>query len=106
MAIDFEKEFDNFVTATNSSAIKDIYSIIPSLSQEQQEILLSLEYFIEKYKIAPLRKFIDNYLLNMKQNKNLGFLSSMNMKSLLKAYTADDMLRGVKANVSHALEDK
>ena len=106
MAIDFEKEFDNFVTTSNSSAISEIYAIIPSVTQEQLQILLNLEFFIEKYDIKPLKKFLENYLNNMKKNKNLGFLSSMNMKSLLKAYTAEDMIRGVKANVSHQMEDK
>jgi hypothetical protein len=100
MAIDFEQEFEKFIIDSSGSAIKDIYSIIPSLSQEQIQIYLTLQYYIEKYDAKPLKKFLDDYAMSMKKNKNLGFLSSMNMKSLLKAYTVDEQLRGIKINTN------
>lgn len=103
--VDFEKEFSDFVNTSGSSPIKDIYTIIPSLNQEQLQILLLLQYYIKKYDLLDLKVFLDNYLSNMKTNKNLNFLSSMNMKSLLKAYTQDELIRGIKVNSSTIKEE-
>lgn len=102
--IDFEKEFEQFVTDDSGSAIRDIYTIIPSMNQQQLKIISTLKYYANKYNNKELLEFINDYLINMKKNKNLGFLSSMNMKSLLKAYTADEMIRGIKASVNHMEE--
>lgn len=98
--IDFDSEFEKFVAGGNGSAIQEIYSIIPAMSQEQMQIVNSLMFFSERYDLEDLKRFISTYLLTLKDNKNLSFLSSMNMKNLLKAYTMDELVKGVKANVS------
>lgn len=103
--VDFEKEFSEFVGGNNSSAIKDIYKIIPHLSQDQLQVVLTLKYMIAKYDLKDLDIFLDDYLSSMKNNKNLNFLSSMNMKALLKAYTQDEMIRGIKINSSSVREE-
>lgn len=98
MAIDFDREFENFIGTTGNSAIKDIYNIIPALSQEQLLILDSLMFYSNKYNIDEFKEFVNEYKRNMIKNKNLGFLRSMNMKNLLKAYTQDELIRGIKVN--------
>ncbi|MEM0173931.1 MAG: hypothetical protein QXI16_05445 [Sulfolobaceae archaeon] len=94
--LDFDKEFSSFIEGTEGSSIRDIYSIIPSLNQSQIRILSEMEYFAEKYNLQEIKAFIERYLKMISTNKNLSFLSSMNMKSLLKAYTQDELIRGIK----------
>lgn len=100
MSIDFDKEFSSFVEGSEGSSIKDIYSIIPCLDQSQIRILSEMEYFAEKYNLDEVKAFMKRYLDNISKNKNLSFLSSMNMKSLLKAYTQDELIRGIKVQSS------
>lgn len=96
MALDFEKEFSSFVNASGGSAIKEIYSIIPSLNQKQMQIVHLLKFYIKKYDLKDLDEFLNSYLSSLKSNKNLNFLSSMNMKALLKSYTLEEMTKGIK----------
>ena len=96
MNIDFEQEFEKFTAGNEGSAIADIYNVIPSLTNEQMQILDCLQFYVKRYGLTDLEIFINQYLVNMKQNKSLSFLSSMNMKSLLKAYTQDELIRGIK----------
>jgi len=98
MKIDFDAEFEKFMGTGQGSAIKDIYGIIPSLSQEQLEIINVLQFYAERYDLEDIRKFIETYMTSMKSNKNLSFLSSMNMKSLFKAYTMEELVKGIKVN--------
>jgi len=98
MKIDFDAEFEKFMGTGQGSAIKDIYQIIPSLSQEQLEIINVLKFYAERYDLEDTRQFIETYLSSMKHNKNLSFLSSMNMKSLFKAYTMEELVKGIKVN--------
>lgn len=100
MAIDFDKEFSSFVEGGEGSSIRDIYSIIPSLTQSQIRILSEMEFFAEKYNLLDIKAFMKRYIDNISKNKNLSFLSSMNMKSLLKAYTQDELIRGIKVQSS------
>lgn len=96
--IDFEKEFSGFVGSGEGSAIKDIYSIIPSMSQEQLKIVSCLDYYIKKYDLQDLKEILEQYLSQLKINKNLSFVKSMNVKALLKAYTQEELIKGI--NVS------
>jgi hypothetical protein len=98
--IDFEKEFADFVMGSDSSAIMEIYKIIPYLSAQQIKVINSLQYFTQKWDLEDMQKFIASYLESQRKNKNLGFLSSMNMKSLLKAYTNEEMIRGIKVQAT------
>ena len=96
--IDYDKEFSSFVTGGEGSAIKDIYNIIPSLSPAQMQVINTLDYFAGKWCLSGIRKFVDSYLLSVNENKSLGFVKSNQAKSLLKAYTQDELIRGVKIN--------
>jgi hypothetical protein len=103
--IDFDLEFEHFMAGGEGSAIKDIYSIIPSLSQSQMKVIHALMFYIERYKLDDLRVFLERFLRDIVQNKNLGLLSSMNMKNLLKAYTQEELIKGVKANVQRTPDE-
>ena len=103
--IDFDVEFEKFVTTGNGSAIKDIYTIIPSLNNEQMKIVHALMFYIKRYELDDLKVYLERFLLDLGKNKNLGFLSSMNMKNLLKAYTMEEYMKGIKANVQRNTEE-
>lgn len=96
--IDYDKEFSSFVTGGEGSAIKDIYNIIPSLSPEQMQVINTLKFYSGKWALPGINKFVDSYLSSVKENKSLGFVKSNQAKSLLKAYTQDELIRGVKVN--------
>jgi hypothetical protein len=105
--VDFEKEMADFVgSSQGGSPIKEIYKIIPTLNNQQIRVLMCLRYYIRKYspELDPLSSFIQDYLQNMGKNKNLGFLQSNQLRSLLKAYTQDEMLRGIKISSTNIKE--
>jgi patatin-like phospholipase/acyl hydrolase len=104
MAIDFEEEFSKFVSSGDGSAIKDIYQILPSVSQDQMQIINLLMFYIERYDLQDLKQYVVNFRYDMQKNKNLGFLSSMNMKTLISAYTMERLVQGVKPTISHQEE--
>lgn len=95
MAIDFEQEYSNF-TSTDSSAIKDIYEIIPAMTNAQLKVVNALDYFISKYELTDLQSVITKYLKMSEKNKNLSFIKSMNVKNLLKAYTQESLIQGIR----------
>lgn len=97
--LDFEKEFQDFVnTGNQGSVVTEIYKIIPTLSEEKIKILMMLRYFCKKYDLDRLNSLLDEIVEVNRKNKNLNFISSMNVKNLLKAYTIDELVRGVKVN--------
>lgn len=98
MNIDFEQEFAKFVSGGESSAIKDIYAIIPALSNSQIKTINALNYYIKKYDLPDLREVLEEYLKTISKNKNLNFMSSMNVKNLLKAYTQEELIKGIKVS--------
>ena len=103
-AIDFEQEFANFVNSGSGNAIKDIYEIIPTLSSNQIKLINTLMYYADKYDLELVRKQVENFLKYSTKNKNLSFLSSMNMKNLLKAYTQEELVKGIKIQASNNKE--
>lgn len=103
--IDFDKEFDNFVCDTSAkSVVTTIYDVIPTLSLEQQQIILGLKYYADKYGSLELKNFIESYLRTLEKNKNLNFLRSMNFKSLLKAWSLEEQVKGIR--LSQMQEEK
>ncbi len=101
-AVDFDKEFSSFVNSGTGSAIKDVYSIIPSLSDKSMKCVGALTYYAEKYDLQDIKMFVNQYVKNMSSNKNLSFMRSLNLKNLLKAYTQDELIRGVKATTQRS----
>ena len=99
--VDFDKEFQDFMTVGGEgSAITDIYKIIPALTNDQMKIVNTLNFYIKRYELDDLKQFVEDYLRSQKNNKDLGFTKSMNMKSLLKAYTMEEHLKGISYNSS------
>lgn len=107
MAVDFQKEFDDFFAGgSHTSAVKEVYNIIPTLSQEQQKIVALLEFYIHKWRLNDLRIFLDTILRNQERNKNLNFFQNQLTKQLLKTYSMEEMVRGIKPTVTHQEEQK
>lgn len=97
--IDFDLIFSDFATSNgDSSAIRDIYDIIPTLEMEQIKVLTCLIYYIEKYDLSELRLFVREYAAQMAKNKTLNFTSSLNVKSLLRAYTQEELIKGIRVS--------
>ena len=94
--VDYDKVFDGFMNTSSSSAIKDIYGMIPTCTHQQVMILNSLKMIAIKYDNKELLAFVDDYIKKCDVNKPLGFINSFSIKNLLKAYTTDEMLRGIK----------
>lgn len=94
--VDYDKIFDKFMSGSGSSAIKEIYGMLPSLNSERILILNSLNMIAEKYKCTELQVFCEDYVRKCTVNKPLGFINSFSIKNFLKAYTTDEMLRGIK----------
>lgn len=102
--LDFDKEMSKFVNS-DSSAIKEIYQIIPTLNSGQIRVINMLKYYIEKWDLQDLRSVLADYLVTIKANKNLNFFSSMTVKNLLKAYTAEEMIKGIKVQSQTSKDD-
>lgn len=97
--IDFQAILDGMAAGSSGSdPIKSIYDILPTYDQTQQLILFQATYYIEKYDLQDMRAIFDLCGKLMGQNKNLGLLSTKNLKDLLAAYTQNEYLRGIKVS--------
>lgn len=94
--LDYNTIFDNFMGTGQGSAIQDIYKIIPVLDGPQIQILNSLELLAAKYDLKEVRSFVSAFKKDKSNNRNLGFVNSMNVQNLLRAYTTDELIRGIK----------
>lgn len=94
--VDYDKIFDGFMSSSSNSAIKDIYSMIPVLTPDKIMILNGLLLIADKYDCKELKAFVSDYVSKCDVNKPLGFINSFSIKNFLKAYTTDEMLRGIK----------
>lgn len=104
-AIDFGKIFGEFFTGSNStSAVKQVYDIIPTFSQQQLNVLVAYQYYAEKYELENVFKFIEKVVELQAKNKNISFFQGNTATKLLRAYTVDDMLGRIKPQVAHVEE--
>ena len=104
--IDFEKEFSEFTdSGQGGSSVKEIYNLIPTLTQEQLEIYMQLNYFINEYKLEGLRETLITFMSMQKKNKNLSFIRNTTLKNLMKAYTQEELIRGIKVQRMNNPED-
>lgn len=100
--IDFQKMLDGMsVAPSTGDPIRSIYNILPVYDSVQQHLLFQAFYFIEKYNLEDMRNMFDRFGEIMAQNKNLGLMSSQNLKSLLAAYTQNELVRGIKVNTNN-----
>lgn len=95
--IDFQSMLDSFGTpAAESDPIKSIYEIIPYMDSTQMQLKFQLMYFIKKYQLVEWEAVFAEIDKQLKCNKSLSFMSSQSLKSLLSAYTQNELVRGVK----------
>ncbi len=107
MNIDFAKMFDEFFTGSEpNSAVREVYNIIPTFTQEQLNIICAYMYFAEKYDLQHIRDFIDQVIKLQSENKNLSFFQNNVAGKLLKAYTLEEMMGRVKPQVAHVEEQQ
>ena len=60
------------------------------------QLKFQLMYFIKKYQLAEWEAVFAEIDKQLKCNKSLSFMSSQSLKSLLSAYTQNELVRGVK----------
>jgi hypothetical protein len=95
--LDFDKILGTPVVPTgDSDPIKSIYGIIPSYDNTQMHLKFQLMYFIEKYDLDEWRKVFEDIDHQLTVNKNVTFFSQQTLRSLLSAYTQNDLIRGIK----------
>lgn len=95
--IDFEKEFNEFVTNSNSSdPVTSIYNLFPNLSDDQIQIYLQLDFMANKYNNMPIKSFLHTYLKHKKANKNMTFANMLSFRKTLESYSLAEHLKGVK----------
>lgn len=95
--IDFEKEFNEFITnSNNSDPVTSIYNLFPNLSDNQIQIYLQLEFMANKYDSAPMKVFLHTYLRHKKANKNMTFANMLSFRKTLESYSLAEHLKGVK----------
>lgn len=95
--LDLSKMFDSMSTdiGGDSNPIQTIYDIIPTYDSEQQKMLFTLQFFINKWELTSLENMIKEFTALMQKNKNLSFFGSKNLQSMLSAYTQADLIRGI-----------
>lgn len=94
--VDYDKIFDKFMNSSSSSSIESIYNMLPTLTADKIMILNSILMIADKYDCEELKTFCSDYYKKCNNNKPLGFVNSFSIKNFLKAYTTDEMLRGIK----------
>lgn len=95
--IDFEKEFNDFITnGSNSDPVTAIYSLFPNLTDEQIKICLQLDFMANKYHSEPIKLFLNNYYRHKKRNKNMSFTNMVSLRKTLESYSLAEHLKGVK----------
>lgn len=108
--IDIQQALDNFSSnggSNTNDAITAIYNILPSYTAKQQKLLFLVSYYINKWELDDIEKLINECKAMKNKNKNLGMLQQQSLKSLLSAYTQNEMIRGIKPSVmQNVTEDK
>jgi len=95
--IDFEKEFNEFITNNNSAdPITSIYNLFPNLSDSQVQIYLQIKFMADKYNSVPINLFLDTYMRHKRANKNMSFPNMLSFRKTLESYSLAEHLKGVK----------
>lgn len=97
--IDFQAAFDSFGAGSNSgNPIQAVYNIIPKYDSFQLKQLFIIKYFVAKWRLDDVQALLDDMDRRQDNNRNLSFINSQNLKSLLAAYTQSELVRGIKVN--------
>lgn len=107
MNLDFTKMFDEFfANGSGSSAVREVYDIMPTFNQEQLNIIAAAQYYINKYDLQDFQVYMQSIMQLQAKNKNLSFFDKQSTKSLLRAYTVDELLGRVKPSIQHVEEQQ
>lgn len=93
--VDFQAEFSKMMESKDTDAVKSIYDLQPSFSPKQLKTITTLRYIAHKYNLDNLDNYItmlENYI---SKNKDLGFFGGSNVKSMLRAVTMQEYMRGI-----------
>jgi hypothetical protein len=94
-----EDQFGAFFSAFNQtsgsqSGIKEVYSIMPYLTDSQIKIYMDAIYFAKKWDLPEITAYMEELVSYKKTNRSLGFLPSV--KQFMKFSTLDEKVRNVK----------
>lgn len=90
----FDELFSEFSRSGGSSGIMDVYRMMPYLNEQQMKVYTDAMFFIEKWGLDDLKKYLDSIIEMKKINRSLGFMPSV--KQFLKYSTLDEKVRNVK----------
>lgn len=90
---DYDKIFSSF-TSSGGSTLKELYSIMPSLDGDQQNVYLAVKFIADKWDCVPIQKSLEEFLVLARNNRSLGLFPSM--RSFLRSMTLEEHLRGFK----------
>lgn len=99
----FDELFSEFSRSGGSSGIMDVYKMMPYLNEQQIKVYTDAMYFIEKWQLDDLRKYIEHVIEMKKINRSLGFMPSV--KQFLKYSTLDEKVRNVKIQQTNGGEN-
>ena len=95
--IDFEKEFNQFLTNTNNTdPVTSIYNLYPNIDDEQIQIYLQLEFMANKYDLTGIKLYLTTYLRHKKANKRMTYANMLSFRKTLESYSLAEHLKGVK----------
>lgn len=95
--IDFEREFNEFITnGNNSDPVTSIHSLFPSLNDEEIKVYLQLDFMANKYDLMPIKAFLMTYSSYKQRNKNMNFFNMVSFRKTLESYSLAEHLKGVK----------
>lgn len=95
--IDFEKEFNQFLTnSNNTDPVTSIYNLYPNIDDEQIQIYLQLEFMANKYDLTGIKLYLTTYLRHKKANKRMTYANMLSFRKTLESYSLAEHLKGVK----------
>ena len=104
--MDFEKTFDDFCNAggNNTNYIKDLSYMFSVVTPAQLEIIHQLKFFATKWDCTDLLDFCNNYLADVKNKGIKQGLFGANLKTVVKAYSLDEMWGRINAQNVNKVE--
>lgn len=104
--VDFEKTFDDFcnVSNTNVNYIKDLKTMFSNVTAKQLEVIHQLKFYAIKWDCPELLEFCNTYMEDIKNKGIKQGLFGANLKSIVKAYSLDEMWGKINANNVNKVE--
>lgn len=103
--IDFEKEFDDFVIKSgDNDPITSLYSLFPSMTDNQMKVYSQLSYMCQKYDSINILNLLTAYTKMKTKNKNMDFFNSASFRKLIEGYSLVEHMKGVRINANSESE--